>query len=172
MVATEQKRVARPTADRLHSAAVGFHARGLWVVMAAAVQGAPEVGIHLEISAAPILTHGAEHIFEMFLRTRVRAVDRVPRAVPPSAEADRVRWQRLAGIVFQKPLGVLAEHLRVLFGDERRNPNSRLEPAPSNLFDDAENVAAERLAGDQPFADGRLVAVSHLHELQRRNLTG
>ena len=46
-----------------------------------------------------------------------------------TAEGDAIRAQRRAGRVFDEPILVLLKHVRVGFGDERRHPDRRLEPA-------------------------------------------
>src|SRR5206468_11035939 len=57
VVAAEQEAVAGALDDRLHAAAVGLDAGGGGIVEVAAVDGAPEVGVQLEVGAAPVVAH-------------------------------------------------------------------------------------------------------------------
>ena len=135
MVAAEDERVAAAAQHRRHAAPIGLDARRARIVEAAAVNRAPEVGVELEIRAAPLVAHRREDALEMRLRFRMRAVERVPRATAPAAERDAIGAQRLAVIVFHEPVGMLLEEIRALFGDERRHPDRRLESAIADLLE-------------------------------------
>ena len=75
----------------------------------AAVHGAPEVGVELEISHAPLLAHGAEDVLQVLLHLGVGAIERVPRAVAPALEGDLVGGERLAVVALHEPVGMLLE---------------------------------------------------------------
>ena len=137
----------RPAQDRLHAAAVGFDARRFGVVESAPMHGAPEIGVELEVRAAPIGPHRAEQIFEVRLSLGVGSVERIPRAAPPSAEGDLVRRERLAVGAFHEPVGMLLKQVGTRLGDERRHPDRGLEAAPPDLFEHALHVAAKGFAG-------------------------
>ena len=134
VIAAEDEAVARAAQDRLHPAAVGFDARRPRIVEASAVHRAPEVRVELEVGAAPFLPHRAEHVLEVLLHLGMRAVERVPGAAPPAAEGDLVRAQRLAVGVLDEPVGMLLEDVRSFLGDERRDPDRRLESALADLL--------------------------------------
>src|SRR5204863_672026 len=83
-----------------------------------------------------------------------------------SAEGDLGGAQGLAFVVFDKPVGVLLEDVRLLFGDEGRDPDGRLEAARANLSEHAAHVAAEGRARLKPVAHRRLIAVVNLYVFQ------
>src|SRR5262249_60188494 len=128
--------------DRWHPAPVGFNARRAGVVKTAAVHRAPEIRVELEVCAAPIAPHRAKDRLEMFLRFRMRAIERVPGAAPPSAEGDLVRAQWLPLRILDEPIWMLLEQMRLLFGDEGRDPDRRLKAAFADLFQHALYIAA------------------------------
>src|SRR5262249_41537296 len=143
MVAAKYESIARATKNRLHPAPVGFNTRRAWIVKTTAVHRAPEVGVELEIRAAPFAPHCAEDHFEMFLSFRMRAIERVPGAAPPSAEGDFVRAQGLAIGVRDEPVRMPLEQMRLLFGDEWSDPDRGLEATFANLTEHALYIAAE-----------------------------
>src|SRR5205085_32842 len=172
MIAAEDEARARAPEDRLHAAPVGFDACGARIVKTAAVNRAPEVCIEFEVGAAPTFAHGAKDQRKVLLRFGVRAVEHVPRAASPAAERDAIRAERFAFFVTHKPIRVLLEDVRLLFRDERRDPDGRLEAARANLFKYALHVAAESRARLQPIAHRRLIAVIYLNVLETRNVFG
>src|SRR5215471_7621967 len=126
MIAAENEAVACAAQNRLHPAPVGFDSRCAWIIKTPAMHRAPEIGVELEICTTPFAPHRAEDHFKMFLRIRVRAVERVPGPTSPSAEGDFVRSQRLAVSIFDEPIGMLFEQMGLFFRDERRDPDGRL----------------------------------------------
>src|ERR1051326_6109175 len=170
MIAAENETLARAAQDGLHAAPVGFDACRARIVEAASVHGAPEVAIEFEIGAAPLLTHGAKDHLQMFLGLQVRAIERIPRPAPPAAERDAVGAQRLALIVFHKPIGVLFEEMRILFRDEWGDPDGRLEAAFTNLFEHALHVSAEGRSRFQPISHRWLIPVINSNVSESRYL--
>src|SRR5262245_54037581 len=166
MVATEQKCVAGPAPDRLHAATIGLDARSLWIVKAPAVHRTPEIGVELEVAAAPFRAHRPEYRFKMCLRARMCTVDRVPRTATPSAESHAIGPQRRAGVVFDEPVGMLCEQFRFGFGDERRDPDGRLETLSSNRIEHRSNIAAKCGSGVEPIAHCALIAIVDLDVLE------
>ena len=73
----------------------------------------------------------------------MRAVERIPWSTSPAAEGDAIRSQRRAVGILDEPVRVLLKDARLFFGDERRDPDRRLEAALANLFEHALHVAAE-----------------------------
>src|SRR5262245_44764289 len=108
----------------------------------------------------------------MFLCFRMRAVERIPGAAPPSAEGDFVRAQWIAVSALDQPVRMSFEQMRFLLGDERSDPNRRLETSFANLFQYAFYVTAESRARLQPVAHCRLVAVVDLNVLQAGRAPG
>src|SRR6266576_7169214 len=90
MIAAEHKTVSRPSQDRLHTAPVSFNASGARIMEFAAMDRAPEVGVKLEIGAAPFASHGSEQLREVFLHFGVRTVQYVPWSVPPASKRNPV----------------------------------------------------------------------------------
>src|SRR5260370_42615915 len=107
MIAAQNEAVPGAAQDRLHPAPVSFDAGRLRIVEHAAMHGAPEVRIELEVGATPLLAHGPEEAFQMLLRFRMRSIKRVPRPVSPPAEGHFVCGQRRA-------VGSLDEPIRML----------------------------------------------------------
>src|SRR5918993_4594142 len=112
MVTTKDERIPGPAQHCGHAAPVGLDARRARIVKVAAVNRTPEVCIQLEIRAAPLIAHGRKDTFEMRLRVRMRAVDRVPGAPPPAAEGDSIGAERPALVVFHEPVRMLLEEVR------------------------------------------------------------
>src|SRR5262249_21330000 len=166
MVAAEDEGVTRAAKNCLHAAPVRFDPGRAWIVKSAAVHRAPERRIQLEVRAAPLRAHGVKHALEMFLRTRMRAVEREPGSTPPATEGDAIGSQRRACFVFDEPVGMLLENGGGRFGDERCDPDRRLEAALVDLLEDAAHVAPERRAGVEPVAHRTLIPIVNLHVLQ------
>ncbi len=137
VVAAEDEAVAGAAQDGLHAAAVGFDAGGFGIVQLAAVHGAPEVGVELEIGHSPLLSHGAEDVFQVLLHLGVGAIERVPGAMAPSLESDLVGRERLAVFALHEPVGMLLEDVAAGFGDERTHPDGGLEALLANGLEDA-----------------------------------
>ena len=102
----------------------------------------------------------------------MRPVERVPRAATPPAERHAIGPQRRACLVLHEPARVLLEQLRLLFRDERGDPDRRLEAAIPNRLEDAAHVAAERGACVQPVAHRRLIPIVDLDVFEARNVPG
>src|SRR5258708_39006566 len=109
MIASKNEAVRSAAANCSHPAPVGFDPRGARVVKVSAMDCAPEVCVELEVGTAPIMTHCAEHLFKMKPRFRVRSVENVPGAVPPTAERYSIRAQRLSFRILYKPIRMLRE---------------------------------------------------------------
>src|SRR5262245_32535533 len=172
MIAAENKAGTCSADDRRHASAVGLDSRRARIVEAAPVHSTPEVGVELEVGAAPFPPHSPKDSFDMLLCFGMCAVKRVPRTVPPTAERDSIRTQRFAIDVLNEPVGMFAEEMRVLFGDEWRNPDSRLEAGVADSLEHAARVSAECGSGLQPVAHRRLIAVVYLNVLQARRMFG
>src|SRR5439155_14357467 len=170
MIAAENEAVAGAAANRVHSAPICVDACCRRIMKPAAVDRAPEIRVELEIATTPLAPHRPEQLLEMLLHRGMRAVEDVPRTAPPPAERDAVGAKRRPIGVFDEPVAVLLKHLRRLFGDERRHPDRRLEPAFADLGEDALHVAAERRAGFEPVAHGGLIAIVDLNVGEARHV--
>src|SRR5450759_2142821 len=170
MIAAQDEGIARAAQDRLHAAAIGFDAGGFGVVHLAAVHGAPEVGVELEIGHAPFLAHGAEDVLQVLLYLGVGAIERVPGAAAPSLEGDLVGGERLTVLALHEPIRVLLEDVAAGLGEARTHPAGGLEALLADRLEHAPHVAAEGLAGFQPIAHGGLVAVVQLNVLELRRI--
>src|SRR5689334_22555253 len=113
MIAAKDKTVACAANDSLHAAAVRLDARCLGIVQAAAVHGAPEIRIQLEISAPPLIPHGPEERFQVLLNVRVCPVERVPGTSPPPAEGHHVGRESCARSVLDEPVRVFLKYVRL-----------------------------------------------------------
>src|SRR6185503_14374627 len=120
------------------------------IVEPSAMHRAPEVRVQLEVGAAPLATHGPEDAGEVILRAGMRTVQRVPWSAPPAAEGHAVRPKRRTSGLLDEPFRMLLEDSRLLFRDERRDPDRRLESAAPDLGEHRADVAAERRAGLEP----------------------
>src|SRR5215475_10125355 len=143
MVAAQNEAVASPTADGLHAAPISLDASGLGIVKPAAMHGPPEIGVKLEVRAAPLLAHGVESLFEMFLYFRVSSVERIPRSVAPSSESDLAGDEGLIVVSADEPVGMFVEDVGALFRYKGRHPNGRFQSATADLFEDCDDVAAK-----------------------------
>ena len=153
-------------------APVAFDARGFAVVKMAAVHGAPEVGVKLEIRATPLVAHGVEQVLQMLLRVGMCSIQGVPGAAAPPTEGHLGCGQRRAVGVLHEPVRMLLKQMRIGFSDEWGHPDGRLEAAPPNLFEHAQHVAAESFPRLEPIAHGRLIAVVDLNVFQARDVLG
>ena len=172
MIASEDEAVAGALEHGLHAAAIGFDARGFGIVEVAAVHRAPEVGVELEVSHAPLVAHGAEDGLQVLLHFGIGAVERVPGAAAPALEGDLVGGERLAVGVLHEPVGMLLEDVATGFGDERRHPDGGLEALLADGLQHFLHAAAEGASGFQPVAHGGLVAIVELHVLELRRVFG
>src|SRR6266550_619057 len=89
MIATEDKAIAGASQNCCHPASIGLNASSQRVTKTAAVNGAPEIRVQLEIGAAPFTAHRAKQIFKVFLDLRMRAVENVPGPMPPTAKCHK-----------------------------------------------------------------------------------
>src|SRR5258708_4224782 len=170
MVAAKNKTVSRAAANRFHALAIGLYPRCPGIMEPPAVHRAPEIGVELEVSAAPLFAHGAEGFFKMLLHLGMSAVERIPRAVTPSAKSYLAGNERLTIGAPDEPLRMLLEDVRTLLGDKRRHPYGRLKAPFANFLQHCDNVSAKCLAGFEPVAHGGLVAIINLHVFQFGNL--
>src|SRR5206468_2040414 len=134
MVASQNKRVFRTTQNSLHAATISFYPRCRRIVKVTAVNSAPKIGIKFEVSTAPLASHGAKQVFEVFLYFRMCSIQYEPWTTTPSAESYPIRTQRVPVRIFDEPVRVLRKNVRLLFGNERRYPDRRLEATSTNLF--------------------------------------
>src|SRR6266481_2769495 len=95
MVAAENKTASSAPANCFHALAIGLYTRCLGIMEPSAVHRAPEIGVKFEVSAAPLLAHGVEDLFEMLLHFRMSAVERIPRTVTPSTKSYLAGHERL-----------------------------------------------------------------------------
>ncbi len=93
-----------------------------------------------------------------------------PRRQPPNVT--RSERSGLPSAVFHKPVGVLFEEMRILFGDKRGDPDGWLEAAFADLLEHALYVSAEGRSGFQPIAHRWLIAVVNLNVSQSGYLLG
>src|SRR6185369_5424506 len=140
MIATENKTVFHAAKNGLHAATISLDTRGAGIVELPAVNRAPEVRVEFEIGAAPLALHRAKKRLDVLLRLRVRAVEYVPWSTTPAAERHSIRAQRFAVAVFDEPVRVLLKHVRLLFGNKRRDPDRRFETSLADLFQHALHV--------------------------------
>src|SRR5260370_42488424 len=147
MFDSKEKTFPRSATCGFHTVPVSLDATRLGIVETTAVHRAPKVSIELEVGTATLLPHGAKDFLKVLLNLGMCSIQRVPGSVAPSAESHPTRLQGLAILAADKPLWVLLEDLRILLGNKRSDPNSGLEAALPNLFQDRTDIPPKHLAG-------------------------
>ncbi len=95
MIAAQDEGVARAFEHGGHAASIGFDARRPRIVESPSVNGTPEVGVQLEVGAAPLVAHRLEDSLEVRLSFGMRAIQRIPGSPAPAAEGDAIGTKRL-----------------------------------------------------------------------------
>ena len=134
MIAAKNEAPARSATNCRQSPPISLDTSGLGIMEAATVHCTPEIGVELEIGAAPLVAHGAEYFFQVLLHFRMRPIQRVPRSMSPSAKGDLAGRQRLIVGAANKPFRMLLENMGILLRDERSYPDGRLKPAPASRW--------------------------------------
>ena len=127
---------------------------------------APEIGIQLEIGAAPLLSHGAEHLIEIFAGFRMRTVQHVPWSAAPAAETVLCRRKRLFPVIPDKTVRMFPEKLGFLLRDERSHPDCRFQSDLSDFPAECLYPAGKIRMRDQPVAHVFLVSVVDLDKTE------
>src|SRR5512132_4351997 len=100
------------------------------------------------------------------------AVEDVPGPMPPTCKRDQVGTQWLAVVVFNEPVGMLCEDVRLLFRYKWRHPDCRFEVTLANLFEHSLNVPPEGRSRLKPIAHRRLVTIVDLNIPKTRRVLG
>src|SRR5262249_17529254 len=107
MIATKQKAVRRASANGFHAASISLNASRPRIVEVTAVNCSPKICVKLEITTAPLLSHGGKNFFQMLPGLRMGSVKRVPWSATPAAKSDAVRTKRFFFHVLNEPIRML-----------------------------------------------------------------
>ena len=164
LVADEDEAIPSDGVDyRLHSLTVRLYPRHVRIVPLTPRQCRPHDGIELEIPALPFVAHRGEDEPDVIEGVRMGTIKHIPGAPSPAAERVSVGRERGAVRVGNEPIGVFAEEARILFGDERRDPDGRDESPVCDHPAQLPDPPGESRIGLQPVPHERLISVVDLH---------
>ncbi len=139
---------------------------------ATAVDGAPEVGVKLEVVDAPLLAQGTEHLLEVSLHLGVGAIQHVPGGTAPAAVGNPLGGQRQPVLPLHEPVGVTLKHLGTGLGDKGGHPERGLAAGAFDLGSQGGHPLLELSRRGEPVAHLGLITVVKLHVAQGRETLG